>query len=49
MPPQVHYALYQGNWFDTAVAAIPMALPVLVLSAFLQRYLRETHLTGPVR
>jgi ABC-type glycerol-3-phosphate transport system permease component len=41
--------LYQGNWFDTAVAATLMTLPVLILSAFLQRYLRETSLAGVMR
>jgi trehalose transport system permease protein len=49
MPLQVYYYLYQGNWFVTAVAATLMTLPVLMLSAFLQRYLQETHLTGAVR
>jgi trehalose transport system permease protein len=49
MPLQVYYYLYQGNWFDTAVAATLMTLPVLVLSAFLQRYLRETSLAGVMR
>lgn len=49
MPLQVYYYLYQGNWFVTAVAASLMALPVLGLSAFLQRYLRETNLAGAVR
>lgn len=46
MPLQVYYSLYQGNWFDTAVAATLMTLPVLILSAFLQCYLRETNLAG---
>ena len=32
-----------------AVAATLMTLPVLVLSAFLQRYLRETSLAGVMR
>src|SRR5436853_781735 len=49
MPLQVYYYLYQGNWFDTAVAATLMTLPVLLLSVFLQRYLRETSLAGAVR
>ena len=49
MPLQVYYYLYQGNWFDTAVAATLMTLPVLALSAFLQRYLRETSLAGVMR
>jgi trehalose transport system permease protein len=49
MPLQVYYYLYQGNWFDTAVAATLMTLPVLLLSAFLQRYLRETNLAGVMR
>jgi ABC-type glycerol-3-phosphate transport system permease component len=49
MPLQVYYYLYQGNWFDTAVAATLMTAPVLVLSAFLQRYLRETSLAGVMR
>ena len=49
MPLQVYYYLYQGNWFVTAVAATLMALPVMGLSAFLQRYLRETNLAGAVR
>jgi trehalose transport system permease protein len=49
MPLQVYYYLYQGNWFITAVAASLMTLPVLILSAFLQRYLQETNLTGAVR
>jgi ABC-type glycerol-3-phosphate transport system permease component len=31
------------------VAATLMTLPVLVLSAFLQRYLRETSLAGIMR
>jgi len=46
MPLQVYYYLYQGNWFDTAVAATLMTVPVLILSAFLQRYLRETRLVS---
>lgn len=49
MPLQVYYYLYQGNWFVTAVAAMCMALPVLLLSAMLQRYLRETSLAGAFR
>ena len=49
MPLQVYYYLYQGNWFVTAVAATLMTLPVLGLSAFLQRYLQETSLAGAVR
>jgi trehalose transport system permease protein len=49
MPLQVYYYLYQGNWFDTAMAATLMTVPVLVLSAFLQRYLRETSLAGVMR
>jgi trehalose transport system permease protein len=49
MPLQVYYYLYQGNWFVTAVAATLMTLPVLILSAFLQRYMQETSLAGAVR
>jgi ABC-type glycerol-3-phosphate transport system permease component len=49
MPLQVYYYLYQGNWFDTAVAATLMTLPGLLLSAFLQHYLRETSLAGVMR
>ncbi len=49
LPLQVYYYLYQGNWFITAVAATLMTLPVLVISAFLQRYLRETNLSGTIR
>ena len=49
MPLQVYYYLYQGNWFDTAVAATLMTIPVLILSAFLQSYLRETSLAGVMR
>ncbi len=49
MPLQVYYYLYQGNWFVTAVAATLMTLPVLILSGFLQRYLRETSLAGTMR
>jgi hypothetical protein len=47
MPLQVYDYLYLGNWCDTAVAATLM--PLSVLSAFIQRYLRETHLAGVVR
>ncbi|MGQ4808279.1 Diacetylchitobiose uptake system permease protein DasC [Candidatus Entotheonellaceae bacterium PAL068K] len=49
IPLQVYYYLYQGNWFVTAVAATLMTLPVLLLSAFLQRSIRETSLAGTVR
>jgi trehalose transport system permease protein len=49
MPLLVYYYLYQGNVFITAVAAILMALPVLLLSFFLQHYLRETNLAGVMR
>ena len=49
IPLQVYYYLYQGNWFVTAVASILMTLPVLLLSAVLQRALRETNLAGTVR
>lgn len=49
MPLQVYYYLYQGNVFITAVAAVLMALPVLLLSLLLQYYLRETNLAGVMR
>lgn len=49
LPLQVYYYLYQGNWFVTAVAATVMTLPVLGLSALLQRYLHETPLAGVTR
>ena len=49
MSLQVYYYLYQGNWFDTAVAATLMTVPVLILSACLQRYLHETNLAGVMR
>ena len=49
MPLQVYYYLYQGNAFVTAVAAVIMTAPVLVLSGVLQRYIRETSLAGVVR
>jgi trehalose transport system permease protein len=49
IPLQVYFYLYQGNWFVTAVAAVIMMLPVLLLSAFLQRYLQETSFAGAVR
>jgi trehalose transport system permease protein len=49
MPLQVYFYLYQANWFVTAVAATIMTLPVLLLSAFLQRYLRETSFAGATR
>lgn len=49
MPLQVYYYLYQGNAFVTAVAAVIMTAPVLLLSGLLQRYIRETSLAGVVR
>jgi trehalose transport system permease protein len=49
MPLQVYFYLYQANWFVTAVAAAIMTLPVLFLSAFLQRYLQETSFAGVAR
>jgi trehalose transport system permease protein len=49
MPLQVYFYLYQANWFVTAVAAAIMTLPVLLLSAFLQRYLQETSFAGAAR
>ena len=49
MPLQVYYYLYQGNAFVTAVAAVIMTVPVLLLSGLLQRYIRETSLAGVVR
>ena len=48
MPLQLYYYLYQGNWFVTAVAAVTMTLPVLILSALLQRNLRATQLLGAI-
>ena len=49
LPLQVHYYLYQGNAFVTAVAAVIMTAPVLLLSALLQRFVQETSLAGAVR
>ena len=49
VPLLVDYYLYQGNWFDTAVAATLMALPVLILSVFRQHYLREMSLASVMR
>ena len=49
LPLQVYYYVTRGNWFDAATYATLLTVPVLVVTACLQRYLRAGYLTGAVK
>jgi trehalose transport system permease protein len=49
LPLQVYYYVTRGNWFDAATYATLLTVPVMVVTACLQRYLKAGYLTGAVK
>ncbi len=49
MPLQVYYYIHRGDWFLTATYATLIALPVVIVTYALQRYLRPEYLAGAVK
>ena len=49
LPLQTYYYVTRGSWFDAATYATVLMLPVMVVTAVLQRYLRAGYLAGAVK
>ena len=49
LPLQTYYYVTRGSWFDAATYAIFLTVPVLVVTAALQRYLKAGYLAGAVK
>jgi trehalose transport system permease protein len=49
LPLQVYYYVTRGDWFDAAIYATLITLPVMVVTACLQRYLKAGYLTGAIK
>jgi trehalose transport system permease protein len=49
LPLQVYYYVTRGNWFDAATYATLLTVPVMVVTACLQRYLRAGYLSGAIK
>lgn len=49
LPLQTYYYVTRGSWFEAATYATLLMLPVIVVTASLQRYLRAGYLAGAVK
>jgi trehalose transport system permease protein len=49
LPLQIYYYVTRGSWFDSATYATILAVPVIVVTACLQRYLKGGYLAGAVK
>ena len=49
LPLQTYYYVSRGTWFDSATYATLLTVPVIVLTACLQRYLKADYLAGAVK
>jgi len=49
LPLQTYYYVTRGNWFDAATYATLLTVPVMIVTASLQRYLKAGYLTGAVQ
>jgi trehalose transport system permease protein len=49
LPLQIYYYITRGSWFDSATYATILTLPVIVITAWLQRYLKAGYLAGAVK
>lgn len=49
LPLLTYYYINRGNWFSAAAYSAILTLPVLVVTFFLQRYLRTGYLSGAVK
>jgi trehalose transport system permease protein len=49
LPLQVYYYVTRGNWFDAATYATLLTVPVIIVTAWLQRYLKAGLLAGAIK
>jgi trehalose transport system permease protein len=49
LPLQTYYYVTRGSWFDAATYATLLMVPVLAMTACLQRYLKAGYLAGAVK
>ncbi|MCG0276892.1 MAG: ABC transporter permease subunit, partial [Thermosediminibacteraceae bacterium] len=49
LPLQTYYYVVRGGWFDAATYATILTLPVMVVTFFLQRYMKGGYLSGAVK
>jgi trehalose transport system permease protein len=49
LPLQIYYYVTRGSWFDAATYATILTVPVIVVTACLQRYLKAGYLAGAVK
>jgi trehalose transport system permease protein len=49
LPLQIYYYVTRGSWFDSATYTTILILPVIVITACLQRYLKAGYLAGAVK
>jgi trehalose transport system permease protein len=49
LPLQIYYYVTRGSWFDSATYATILTVPVIVVTAALQRYLKAGYLAGAVK
>lgn len=49
LPLETYYYIQRGSWFNSASYATMLTIPVILVTFFLQRYLRTGYLTGAVK
>ncbi len=49
LPLQTFYYVQRGNWFDAAAYSALLTIPVMIVTFFLQRYLRTGYLSGSLK
>ncbi|GAX89509.1 carbohydrate ABC transporter permease [Effusibacillus lacus] len=49
LPLQTYYFINRGDWFQSASYSVLITIPVVIITFFLQRYLKAGYLSGAVK
>lgn len=49
LPLMTYYYINRGDWFQSASYSVFLTIPVIIITFFLQRYLKAGHLSGAVK
>lgn len=49
LPLQTYYYVVRGDWFQSAAYATILTIPVVIVTFFLQRYLKSGYLSGAIK
>lgn len=49
LPLQTYYYINRGDWFQSAAYSVFLTIPVIIITFFLQRYMKTGYLSGAVK